>query len=74
MIRISPYASQELGEKATALSELEFWSNRAADLTSVSTQLTGPDIAAVSVSLREAGSTYASALDRYKLSTDAAHG
>lgn len=58
---------QELGEKATPLSELDFWSSRAADLTSMAAQLNGPVITAVSISLRAACSTYASPLDRYAL-------
>ena len=58
---------QELGEKATPLSEVDFWESRAADLTGVAAQLTGPVIISVCTTLKAAGSTYASALDRYAL-------
>lgn len=59
---------QELGDKATPLSELDFWKSRAADLTSVAAQLNGPIIAAISTRLKAAGSTYASALHRFVVS------
>ena len=55
---------QGLGEKATPLSEVEFWEGRAADLKDAATQLSGPVILNVSTSLKAAGSTYAKALDR----------
>lgn len=55
---------QALGQKATPLSEVEFWVNRAAELSGMLAQLKGPGALAMAASLKAAGSTYAGALDR----------
>ena len=55
---------QGLGQEATPLLELDYWSARAADLSGLVMQLRGPGAAAVSAQLEAVSSTYSGALDR----------
>lgn len=51
-------------EDAGPLSELDFWTGRAADLGSLAAQLAGERVQSIAHALQLAGSTYAPALQR----------